>query len=255
MLELLAGGARRDAKAHAPYSHFPVGAAIRTGRRHASCRLQCRERQPIRKAGAPRLARSRRWSWPASGEIAEVASSPRRWPASRRAAAAASGCAEFGRPGHAGPSLRCGRHRRDRHARRPAPQGLRAGSKLMDAPSTQMVATALGRDADAGGRLVLGSGLGELADAVEDAVRIPYARSAGLSGLGRLRPRRRAGRSARLAGVPVAPALRPRALLRAGRRRSDAPAAGSADGLGVDTLILTNAAGSLRHRSAPARSC
>jgi purine-nucleoside phosphorylase len=93
--------------------------------------------------------------------------------------------------------------------------------------------------------LVLGSGLGNLAGAVEDAIRIPYADlpgfpHGGVSG--------HAGElvAGKLSGKPV--------LMLAGRvhyyEKGDAaamrPALEIVAGLGVTTLVLTNAAGSLK---------
>ncbi len=102
--------------------------------------------------------------------------------------------------------------------------------------------------------IVLGSGLGALAGEVEDAVRIPYARPAGLSEERRHRPCRRGGRR-RFRRRPV--------LLLAGRahyyEHGDAavmrPALEALAGIGIDKLILTNAAGSLDRTCRPARSC
>jgi len=98
--------------------------------------------------------------------------------------------------------------------------------------------------------LVLGSGLGTLADEVEDAIRIPYADlpgfpQGGVSG--------HAGElvAGRLSGKPI--------LVLAGRvhyyEHGDAaamrPALEILAGLGVTTLVLTNAAGSLKEDMPP----
>jgi purine-nucleoside phosphorylase len=98
--------------------------------------------------------------------------------------------------------------------------------------------------------LVLGSGLGSLADEVKDAIRIPYADlpgfpQGGVSG--------HAGElvSGKLSGKPI--------LILAGRvhyyEHGDAaamrPALEILAGLGVTTLVLTNAAGSLREDMPP----
>lgn len=98
--------------------------------------------------------------------------------------------------------------------------------------------------------LVLGSGLGGLADAVADVVRIPYAALPGFpsSGVSSHRGEVVAGR---LEGVPV--------IVYAGRahyyERGDAAAmrvpVATLAALGCDTLILTNAAGSLRTEVGP----
>jgi purine-nucleoside phosphorylase len=98
--------------------------------------------------------------------------------------------------------------------------------------------------------LVLGSGLGSLADEVKDAIRIPYADlpgfpQGGVSG--------HAGElvAGKLSGKPI--------LILAGRvhyyEHGDAaamrPALEILAGLGVTTLVLTNAAGSLREDMPP----
>lgn len=98
--------------------------------------------------------------------------------------------------------------------------------------------------------IVLGSGLGGFAEAVEDAVRIPYGDlpgfpAAGVSG--------HAGAlvCGRIGGLPV--------LVLAGRahfyEHGDAavmrPALEALAALGVDTLVLTNAAGSVRRKMPP----
>jgi len=98
--------------------------------------------------------------------------------------------------------------------------------------------------------LVLGSGLGGLADAVTDAVRIPYALLPGFpsSGVSSHKGEIVAGR---LEGVPV--------IVFAGRahyyERGDAAAMrapiATLKALGCDTLLLTNAAGSLRTEVGP----
>lgn len=98
--------------------------------------------------------------------------------------------------------------------------------------------------------LVLGSGLGSLVDAVDDAVRIPYAElpdfpHSGVSG--------HAGEvvAGYLSGKPV--------LMLAGRshyyENGDAavmrPVIASLADLGIEMLLLTNAAGSVRHDLMP----
>ncbi|WP_421726652.1 purine-nucleoside phosphorylase [Bauldia sp.] len=98
--------------------------------------------------------------------------------------------------------------------------------------------------------LVLGSGLGALADAVADPVRFPYADLAGFpsSGVSSHRGELVAGR---LEGVPT--------VVLAGRAHfyeSGNPAAmrvpiETLKALGCDTLVLTNAAGSLRTHVGP----
>ena len=98
--------------------------------------------------------------------------------------------------------------------------------------------------------LVLGSGLGPLADAVADAVRIPFAALPGFpaSGVSSHKGEVVAGR---LEGVPV--------VVLSGRahyyERGDAAAMrvpiATLRALGCDTLLLTNAAGSLRSEVGP----
>lgn len=98
--------------------------------------------------------------------------------------------------------------------------------------------------------LVLGSGLGGLLDEVEDAQRIPYAEIAGFPRIGV------SGHSGELVsgtlnGVAV--------LILSGRvhyyETGDAaamrPALEALKGLGIETLVLTNAAGSLREDITP----
>jgi purine-nucleoside phosphorylase len=98
--------------------------------------------------------------------------------------------------------------------------------------------------------LVLGSGLGSLADEVKDAIRIPYADLPGFP---------RGGVSGH-AGELVAGTLSGKPLIMlAGRvhyyEKGDAaamrPALEILAGAGVTTLLLTNAAGSLREDMPP----
>ena len=98
--------------------------------------------------------------------------------------------------------------------------------------------------------VTLGSGLSGLADAVEGAVRVPYGELPGFPAAG-VSGHAGAAVAGRIAGTPV--------LLLAGRKhyyedgRSDAmrgPIEALA-GIGVETLVLTNAAGSLREEIAP----
>jgi xanthosine phosphorylase len=98
--------------------------------------------------------------------------------------------------------------------------------------------------------LVLGSGLGGLADAVQDAVAIPYAELPGFP-VGSV-----AGHAGRLvlgtlAGTPVV-VLQGRAHLYEGIPVADlAVPVRTVRALGAETLILTNAAGSLRAEVRP----
>lgn len=98
--------------------------------------------------------------------------------------------------------------------------------------------------------LVLGSGLGGLADAVQDATAIPYAELPGFP-VGSV-----AGHAGRLvlgtlAGTPVV-VLQGRAHLYEGIGASDlAVPVRTVRALGAETLVLTNAAGSLNPQAGP----
>jgi xanthosine phosphorylase len=98
--------------------------------------------------------------------------------------------------------------------------------------------------------LVLGSGLGGLADAVRDATAIPYAELPGFP-VGSV-----AGHAGRLvlgtlAGTPVV-VLQGRAHLYEGIPASDlAVPVRTVRALGAETLVLTNAAGSLNPQAGP----
>jgi xanthosine phosphorylase len=100
--------------------------------------------------------------------------------------------------------------------------------------------------------LVLGSGLGALADAVEDAVAIPYADLPGFP-VGSV-----AGHAGRLvlgmlAGTPVV-VLQGRAHLYEGIPAADlAVPVRTVRALGAEAIVLTNAAGSLRGEIGPGR--
>ena len=92
--------------------------------------------------------------------------------------------------------------------------------------------------------LILGSGLGRLADAVDGAVAIPYARDRGLPG----RPRRATPGgwwSARLFGRPVALMQGRLHLYEGWSPREIALRGAPAARLGADELVVTNAAGAL----------
>jgi xanthosine phosphorylase len=100
--------------------------------------------------------------------------------------------------------------------------------------------------------MVLGSGLGALADAVQDAVSFPYAELPGFP-VGSV-----AGHAGRLvcgtlAGTPVA-ILQGRAHLYEGIPASDlAIPVRTVRDLGAEAIVLTNAAGSLRAEVTPGR--
>lgn len=100
--------------------------------------------------------------------------------------------------------------------------------------------------------IVLGSGLGAVADAVENAVSIPYAELPGFP-VGEVAGHARTLHLGTLAGVPVA-ILQGRAHLYEGVE----PAAlrvpvRTLRGLGAELLLLTNAAGSLMPEVGPGR--
>lgn len=98
--------------------------------------------------------------------------------------------------------------------------------------------------------LVLGSGLGGLVDAVEDAVRIPYAE---LSGFPQSGVTGHAGEivAGRLAGLPVAMLSGRAHYYEHGDAAAMRTVLETLQGIGVTHLILTNAAGSLRAEMAP----
>lgn len=98
--------------------------------------------------------------------------------------------------------------------------------------------------------LVLGSGLGDLVASVEDAVRIPYAEIEGfpVSAV--------TGHSGelvlgRLAGVEVAVLSGRVHYYESGNAAAMRPALEALAGVGIDTLVLTNAAGSVNPGIAP----
>ena len=98
--------------------------------------------------------------------------------------------------------------------------------------------------------MVLGSGLGGLADTVTDAVRIPYAELPGFphSGVSSHRGEVIAGR---LEGVPVVVLAGRAHFYETGNPSSMRVPIATLATLGCDTLLLTNAAGSLRTEVGP----
>src|SRR3954462_12839845 len=117
--------------------------------------------------------------------------------------------------------------------------------------AAEMIRSAAGADAPTPRLgLVLGSGLGALADAVEDATAIPYADLPGFP-VGSV-----AGHAGRLvlgtlAGTPVV-VLQGRAHLYEGIPASDlAVPVRTVRALGAETIVLTNAAGSLNPQAGP----
>ena len=195
-----AARARWPGRAYAPYSHFPVGAAMRTeaGGVHAGCNVEnasypegwCAETSAIAHmvAASPpgragRSPRSRSW------RSASMAAAPR--PAAAAASASPSSPRPETRVHVADPTGES----RDRHLAELLPAAFALDEQVM----TERVGSRRARPGAERPRLlasgiVLGSGLGGLADAVEDAVRIPYARAARLPGLAVSSHQQRAGR-------------------------------------------------------------
>jgi xanthosine phosphorylase len=98
--------------------------------------------------------------------------------------------------------------------------------------------------------LVLGSGLGALADELEDAVTIPYAELPGFR-VGTVSGHAGALALGRLEGVPVA-CFRGRSHVYEGIEASAVTTpVRTLKALGAETLLLTNAAGSLRAETGP----
>lgn len=92
--------------------------------------------------------------------------------------------------------------------------------------------------------LVLGSGLGGLVDEVEDAVRIPYAELPGFPQSG-VSGHAGAVVAGRFAGAPVLMLAGRTHYYEHGNAAAMRPALEVLAGIGIETLLLTNAAGSL----------
>jgi xanthosine phosphorylase len=247
MRDLLDAALIAYGNAHAPYSRFPVGAAVRTagGRIFAGANVENAAFPEGNCAEASALA-----AMVAAGErrIVEVLVVA----AGERLCTPCGGCrqrlCEFGSP--------------DTLVHLCDPGGLRRTVTLGDllpltfsladqAPRTALdVIQAVASDLRPRVGLVLGSGLGALADAVEDAVAVAYA---DLPGFPRPTVEGHDGRLVlgRLEGLPVA-CLQGRVHLYEG-----APASAvnmpvrALKALGCEILILTNAAGSLRAEIGP----
>ena len=213
--------------AYAPYSNFPVGAAIRTtdGRRFAGANVenaaypqgQCAEASAIGALVAG-----------GGGQIAEVVvASP-----SEELCTPCGGCrqrlrefAPLDAPIHL---VDDDRVRRTTSLAELLPLLVRPGApRRMTAAAHEIAERAPGIRPRLG--LMLGSGLGALADGLEDRVEIPYARPRRLPPRQRRRPRRRARAGpARRAGR--GDLRRPLARLRADRGRRDHHAGADAQG-------------------------
>lgn len=98
--------------------------------------------------------------------------------------------------------------------------------------------------------VTLGSGLSGLADAVEDAVRVPYSELPGFPQSG-VSGHAGAVVAGRLDGVPVVMLAGREHYYERGRADAMRGAIEALAGIGVATLVLTNAAGSLRDEIAP----
>lgn len=244
--DLFAAAAAARANAHVPYSRFPVGAALRgaSGRIHAGCNVenaafpqgQCAEASAI---GVMVSAGERD-----AVEIAVVGGG-------ESLCSPCGGCrqrlAEFAAPET--PVHLCG------------PEGLRRTVSLGELLPYAFTGRNLGADAAASaapadGRqafatlvprvaVVLGSGLGAVADIVEGATSIPYAE---LPGFPRPTVPGHAGRVllGRVEGAPVAVLQGRVHLYEGGDPGAVLRWLASLRDLGVHTLLLTNASGSLR---------
>lgn len=98
--------------------------------------------------------------------------------------------------------------------------------------------------------IVLGSGLGGLADAVEDPISVPYETIAGFPGSG---VSGHAGKlvGGRMAGCPVVMLAGRVHYYESGEAAAMRPVLETIQALGVTDLVLTNAAGSLRENMPP----
>lgn len=249
MNDLLAAATAARANAHAPYSRFPVGVALRavSGRIYAGCNVenaafpqgQCAEASAV---GAMVTAGER--------EIVEIAVVG----GGEGLCTPCGGCrqrlVEFAAPKI--PVHLCG------------PEGLRQTVTLGELLPLAFSGRNLGRSTESATRpsafasigprvaILLGSGLGSLAEEVEHPVAIPYAE---LAGFPRPTVPGHAGRVTlgHLAGVPVAllqgrvhlyEGASPALVLRWLRALRE---------LGITCLIATNASGSLRPDLTPGR--
>ena len=216
--ELLALAREAAGRAYAPYSNFPVGAALRTtdGRRYAGANVenaaypqgQCAEASAIGALVAG-----------GGGRIAEVVvAAP-----SRELCTPCGGCRqrlrEFARRRRADPPRRPRARAPHDDARASCCRSPSARSTSPhDAPPPTSSPSA--RPASRrGSGLMLGSGLGELADRLDDRVEIPYGELPGFH-VGGLAGHAGALVLGRLAGPARRDLLRPLARLRGDRRRA-----------------------------------
>src|SRR3954447_25674852 len=153
---------------------------------------------------------------------------------------------------HEGPPRPARRPASDAHDGRAPAARLRPGGARVSATTAERAAAAL---TDRAGRaprigIVLGSGLGAVADAVEDANAIPYDE---LPGFPRPTVQGHAGRAVigDLAGVTVAVFQGRQHLYEGGDPEPIRTPIRALRAAGADTLILTNAAGSLRPELGP----
>ena len=246
--ELLRAAEAAMRRAHAPYSDFPVGAALRTpdGTVFAGANVenaaypqgQCAEASAI---GALVSGGGR--------EIAEVAVVAGRMDICPPCGGCRQRLSELAGPGTPGAPRPARRPAADAHAGRAAAARLRRGSARMSAQARARAEAAGAALLDRTGEpprvgLVLGSGLGSVADAVEDATAVGYDE---LPGFPRPGVEGHAGRAVlgRLAGVPIA-VLQGRAHLYEGDTDGVRTPVRALRAAGAEIVVLTNAAGSLR---------
>ncbi len=229
------------ARCHAPYSNYPVGAAIRTedGRVFSGCNIEVASFPEGWCAETTALAH---YVMGGGGKIAEILVTAEKADRATPCGGCRQRLAEFAGPDNEAASDRPERRRRDADARRHLPARLhQRGHRLMEAVDilTERLQGLAPQTA-----LVLGSGLGGLVDEVENPVRIPYGDLPGFPASG---VTGHAGEvvAGTLAGTPV--------IMLSGRAHyyehanaaAMRPALEALAGIGVEKLLLTNAAGSL----------